>query len=292
MTSALEGVGLVLSNVAIFPAIYYAYYRGLFVEMAISISVFIASTSFHICQVDWFCWGVSLHALQITDHFVVYTAVFWFSLYWAGAAERTRAALTLGLMAVLLPVIITHLGSWIPLAAVAALTITMTLGIVVLVVYIKGRLLIAWKPMAIASVLLVAGVVLHVFGGDFENGNQKYPVAHSVWHALSMLSLLFVLKVPFKDVSITHDLCTDGDHSRTDVKDNVKDSVRDNVKDSVKDNVRDSVGDKSKNVVTPGAQLNNYYTKKERRERRRDLAKGNDITHTFIDMAALEEDMI
>lgn len=189
---------LVLSNVALLPAIFYAYFRRLFVETTLLVAVLVASTAFHFCQVGWFCFGVDLHALQITDHFMVYTALVWFSLYFAGAAERTRMAITIGTMAVMLPVILTFIGSWLSGGIIISIVLVLTVIVLTYVVLMHGGPPVAWSAFVVAMVLLALGVFLHVFGGDFGPKNWKYPVAHSVWHVMAMLSLYYIIGIPFR----------------------------------------------------------------------------------------------
>jgi hypothetical protein len=206
---------LVLSNVAIFPAIFYAYVRQLFAETALLLAVLAASTAFHLCQVEWFCFGVALHALQVTDHFMVYTALVWFSLYFAGAAERTRTAITIATMAIMLPVILTFIGSWLSGGIIVAITLVLSVVVLTYAIHVYGGPPVAWGAFVVAMGLLAAGVFLHVFGGDFGPDNWKYPVAHSVWHVLSMLALYYVLGVPYRDDNALRNAhYTVGDHVR------------------------------------------------------------------------------
>ncbi len=172
-------LALVLSHVALFPAILYSYWRRLFVETALLIAVLVASTAFHVCQVGWFCFGLDLHALQLSDHFMVYTALLWFALYFAGAAERARTAITIAAMAIVLPVIATFIGSW-----------------------MSGAIIVA-------MVLVLATLVL--VGGYFAHGGP--PIA---WGSLlfAMLSLFYILDIPYKDESMAHTWITVGDRAR------------------------------------------------------------------------------
>ena len=190
-------IALVLSNLAIVPAIWLAYRKMLYVETTILLVVMAASTVFHVCQVGWFCFGVEPHALQITDHFAVYTALIWFSLYWVGAAERTRTALTIATMILALPVIITFIGTLVSGAFVIALAIVITLSALACIVSANGGLVINCGAFAATVILLGLGVVLHVVGGDFGGDNWKYPIAHTLWHVFAMVALFFVVAIPY-----------------------------------------------------------------------------------------------
>lgn len=207
-------LALVLSHVALFPAILYAYWRRLFVETSLLIAVLVASVAFHVCQVGWFCFGLDLHALQLTDHFMVYTALLWFSLYFVGAAERVRTAVTIAAMAIVLPVIATFIGSWMSGAIIVALVLVIATLVLLGVYFAHGGPPIAWASLLVAMVLLGAGVVLHVIGGDFGPDNWKYPVAHSLWHVLAMLALFYILDVPYKGESMAHTWITVGDRTK------------------------------------------------------------------------------
>jgi hypothetical protein len=176
--------------------------------------VFLASSAFHICQVGWFCFGLQLHALQLTDHFMVYTALLWFSLYFAGTPERVRMSITLSTMAVTLPVIASFIGSWLSGAIVVAITLVVTSLMFIIVFVLRGGPRVAWPSLLVALLLLAIGVVLHVVGGDYGPDNWVYPAAHSVWHIMAMLSLFWIIDIPYKDNDLSHAWCSIGDHSR------------------------------------------------------------------------------
>ena len=190
---------LVLSNVAIVPAILYAHIRHLIPEMALLTAVLAASTAFHMCQVEWFCFGVELRELQIVDHFMVYTALVWFSLYFAGVAERPRTGITIGVAPVMLVAIVHFIGTLMDGAIIVALVLVLTVLALTYAFYARGGPPVAWGALVVSMGLLAAGVFLHVFGGDFGPSNVKYPVAHSIWHILSMLALYYVIGIPYRD---------------------------------------------------------------------------------------------
>lgn len=207
-------VALVLSNLAVVPAGVLAYWRGYVVELTILVLSFTISTAFHMCQVGWFCFGLELHGLQLGDHFMVYWALVWFSLYWVGAAERLRMALTIAAMGVSLPVIATFIGTWIPGAFVVGVTIVLALIVLAIALKLYGGPPVNWKAFAAALVLLGVGVFLHVMGGDFGSENWKYPIAHSLWHMFAYFALYFILAIPFKDLSKGHAWYSVSDHAR------------------------------------------------------------------------------
>jgi hypothetical protein len=190
---------LVVSNLAIAPAIVYAFALRLIPETALLVSVFVASTAFHVCQVGWFCFGVGVRDLQVADHFMVYTALVWFTLYFCGVAERPRTGITIGLFPLLIVVIGHFTGTMVDGAVVVALTVAIALVALTCAFHNYGGLPIEWGAFAVATSLLAAGVFLHVYGGDFgDDDNAYYPIAHSVWHVLSMLSLFYILGIPFR----------------------------------------------------------------------------------------------
>lgn len=190
---------LVFSNVAILPAVIYAHILHLIAETALLVAVFAASTAFHMCQVEWFCFGVELRELQIVDHFMVYTALVWFSLYFCGVAERPRTGITVVLFPVLLVVIIHFLGSMMDGAIVVAITVAFAFAALTYAFFVYGGIPIEWSAFVVATSLLGMGVFLHIFGGDYGDDNIFYPIAHSVWHILSMLSLFWILGIPYRD---------------------------------------------------------------------------------------------
>jgi hypothetical protein len=199
--SAAAAVGLVLSNLFLGPAIGYAWVRRLAVETAVLIAVFVASTTFHTCQVGWFCWGVTLPALQLTDHFTVYAAIVYFSLYFVGTRQRERTAVTVAVIPVLLPVIASYLDSIVSGVVVIAIAAVVALVAAVVILWSQGVIFMDARSVLVAVVLLAAGVVFHVVGGDFGE-DSDYPWAHTAWHVLAMLALLFVLDIPYEETSV------------------------------------------------------------------------------------------
>jgi len=201
MSGLAGSLGLVLTNAAILPALVYTFVRHLYIESAILLAVFVASSAFHICQVGWFCFGVTLSSLQLTDHFIVYTALVYFSLYLVQAPLEARAALTLGVQAFLLPVIAAYLTTTFANIFAVALVAAVALAALAFVLTLGGKVRFDPRSVMLAVMLLAGGVVLHVTGGDFGDDNHAYPAAHSVWHVLAMVSLYFVVDSPYGDTA-------------------------------------------------------------------------------------------
>jgi len=193
---------LVFSHLAAIPALIYLVWRGLIVETTVLATAVVVSTLYHLCQVGWVCFGLDLHALQVSDHFMVFFALVWFLLYAAGSTERIRAAVTIAVMGISLPFIISNLDSWVGGAVVTGVAIVAFIATFIAYASVRKAIQVEWRAFAVSLFLILAGVVLHVYGGDYGPLNTIYPVAHSVWHVLAFLSLYYIVMIPFTSTSI------------------------------------------------------------------------------------------
>lgn len=199
--STVTALALVFSHLAAIPALILLGYKKLVVDVVVLGTAVLISTLYHLCQVEWACFGLDVHALQIADHFMVFFALVWFLLYAAGASERIRTAVTIAIMGVSLPIIISKLDTWI------AGGIVIGLGVLAFVItffaYAKSRgyYNIEWHMFFLALALIGGGVVLHIYAGDFGPDNTAYPVAHTVWHVLAFVSLYYIVWIPHVDAS-------------------------------------------------------------------------------------------
>jgi len=192
---------LVLSHIAAVPALIFLVYKQLIAETAVLATAVWASTAFHMCQVEWFCFGMTVESLQIGDHFMVFFALIWFLLYASGTTERVRVALSVAIMGVSLPIIISNMETYV--AGVIVVGIAVAAFLVTLVIYscIRGTIRIEWRSFAVALVLIGLGTALHVFGGDFGDAAGYYPTAHTVWHVLAFFAIYYTAMVPFVQTS-------------------------------------------------------------------------------------------
>jgi hypothetical protein len=165
-------------------------------ETVLLATTVLISTLYHICQVEWACFGMDLRALQISDHVMVFFALIWFLLYAAGSTERVRTAVSIALIGVLLPVIISHLDTWIAGIVVTSIAVVAFVCTFVWYASVRKAVYVEWRAFAVAIVLIMAGVSIHVFAGDFGPDNTLYPIAHTVWHVLAFVSLYYIAAIP------------------------------------------------------------------------------------------------
>lgn len=200
MVSLATQYGLVLSNAAAFAPLMYAWRRRRLPEATLVLAALVASTMFHMCQEGWTCFGMPLQALQIADHFFVYTVVAWFGMYALSIPLRARITVAFVAQAFMLPLIVSFLHKeWVG-AAIVAFSFAVTLVVFAIIVRARGMPYLTVSSLVIAVITVAAGMVLHVLGGDFGEANgANYPLYHTVWHVLAFLALLFVLDVPYPD---------------------------------------------------------------------------------------------
>jgi hypothetical protein len=196
------GAALVLSHLAALPALIYLGVRQRLNETVILSITVLTSVLYHMCQVEWACFGLDLHALQISDHFMVFFSLIWFLLYAAGSSERVRTAVSIAVMGVSLPVIISHIDTW--FAGIAVTSLAVLAFVVTFAAYARVRkgVRVEWRAFTLSIVLISVGVSIHVFAGDFGPDNTVYPIAHTVWHVLAFLSLYYIAMIPFVHTSV------------------------------------------------------------------------------------------
>lgn len=124
---------------------------------------------------------------------MVYVALIWFAMYFADIPERTRAAVTFFLLPVLLLLVSKHLNEMIVTIVVVSIVVLMIILGVEYAWFSRGIFEVQWSALLVSVLFLAAGVVLHLVGGDYKNGEGIYPLYHSFWHVLAMISLFFIL---------------------------------------------------------------------------------------------------
>lgn len=186
-TSAVAGLALILSNLALVPAIIYAAYKQYVTELVFLVLLFTSSTTYHICQADFGC-VFTMRALQTTDHFMVYSTLVWITLFFLRLPLVTRICLLIIAQVPLLPALVDFLDNWwIAVALVGYLVLIGIISMVVMKRFPTTNLI----DFYVAVLLLGVGFFLHVFAGT--PGSENYGTLHTVWHVLAMLALFFVL---------------------------------------------------------------------------------------------------
>lgn len=181
------GIFLILSNLAILPAVLYTLKKGLYIDSSILIIVFIISSTYHTCQSGFFCI-VQFDSLQKVDHFFVYQAFIWISLYIVNVPINHRIVLLLFFHMLLLPFTLQYIGSW-WLAGITFGGIALTCIITLSFFYWEQPILSKFDFM-FAMTLLGSGFYLHVIGG--APGQSNYWLWHALWHMFAMFAVLFV----------------------------------------------------------------------------------------------------
>lgn len=197
----VAAAALVLSHLAALPALIFLGVKDQFVDAVVLGTAVAISTLYHLCQVGWVCFGLDVHSLQIADHFMVFFALVWFLLYAAGATERIRTAVTVAVMGVSLPIIISKLDTWIASGVVVGLGVLAFVITFFAYAFKRGYYRVEWTMFVLALALIGSGVVLHIYAGDFGPDNNTYPVAHTVWHVLAFVSLYYIVWIPHVDTS-------------------------------------------------------------------------------------------
>jgi hypothetical protein len=179
----------VLSNLALLPAVAVSFYYQLFAEAIVLIVLLFVSSVYHLCQSGFVCF-YSFAALQISDHFYVYSTLVWITLYFVGVNLQIRFIFFFIIQAALLPAVIVYMHSWI-LAGVLIASLVI-IALVILGFFVKDFPSIDLLDIFVVFLLLGGGFSLHVYAGD--PGTSKYATSHSIWHVLSMLSIFFVIE--------------------------------------------------------------------------------------------------
>lgn len=141
----------------------------------------------------------SFFALQVADHFYVYSTLIWITLYFIGVNLQIRFIFFFVIQAALLPAVMIYMHSWILTGVLVASLVV--LALVVLGFFVKNFPVVDWFDIMVVFLLLGGGFGLHVYAGD--PGTSKYATSHSMWHVLSMLSIFFVIEAKAGNSMVT-----------------------------------------------------------------------------------------
>lgn len=184
-----EGIFLVLSNLAILPALLYSIQYKLIPELTILFIVFVISSFYHLCQTEFYCIIPDFKTHQTADHFFVFTALIWVILYAFAIPLKYRISLTFIFQAlILLPLIFYVNLDWLS-ALFIGFIITILIFIFALITQQFPKFNI--YNFLIVFILITVGLILHVIGGD--TSSSFYSWTHSAWHIFSMLAIYFAL---------------------------------------------------------------------------------------------------
>jgi hypothetical protein len=185
-----DGIALILTNLALIPAIVLAIVYRLFPEVVVMTVLMFTSSMYHICQSGFYCIYL-FDSLQVSDHFYVYSTLIWMTFWFVGLKLKFRFILFFIIQSALLPAIISYLHSWLLTGILIAALVVIVL--LILSISFENFPKLDWLDVLVVIGLLGGGFYLHVYAG--EPGSQTYPVAHSIWHVLSMISLFFVIEI-------------------------------------------------------------------------------------------------
>jgi hypothetical protein len=195
-----DGLFLVLSNLVVLPAFFYAIILGQIPEAFILGIVGLVSFFYHLCQAGFYCIVTNIYGtgedflvLQYADEFFVFLALIWFIAYWFKFNTRT----------VLLEMTISFIFIAIAIVFVALISgssnfIFYEIGLIVLALVasfiwmlIWRRRRMGWEGLGIALGFVITGLILFYVAGD--PGDSNYDLVHGVWHILLFIAAFFIL---------------------------------------------------------------------------------------------------
>lgn len=204
MTTPAGAAALVLSHLAAVPAAVFLVRRHAWTTLTVLSVAVIISTTYHMCQVGWMCFGSTPAAFQISDHFTVYFSITWFLLWGSGAPERVVMSATIAITGLALPLIVSDPDNW--LSGIIVISAAAFGFLICYSIYtrIRGESTVNWLPLVAALIMIGAGSVFHVMAGDFGEGNTLYPIAHTIWHVFALIALYFAAMVRYWGPSVVH----------------------------------------------------------------------------------------
>ncbi len=193
-----------LSNLALLPAILYARRLGLVPEAAILGAVLVVSSAYHLCQAGFVCiLDIDFVTFQRHDHFTVYAALVWMTLYLVGISLPHRFAIFIWIQVLLFPLVTEFMSAW--WASGLVVGVTVVVAVILLVLVVRGFPNFNIPAVVAAVVLVAVGFALHVAGGDptppgettgadgSDLTNHPYAWLHSAWHIFVMIALYYVI---------------------------------------------------------------------------------------------------
>lgn len=195
----LECLALLLSNLALVPAIYLAFHYKLIPEASLMLVVFIASVVYHLCQVNFVCiLGLKFATLQFMDNFFVYSLLTWIILYFIGLNLKERFSIFVWFQIFVFPLILEFVNTW----WLAALFIIFLVFVVLFLILLVLRKMPRFHHgvFAVGLLLVIVGFGFHIIGGEPSQPKntvtpeaEHYAIYHSIWHILVMLGIYFAI---------------------------------------------------------------------------------------------------
>ena len=192
---------LILSNIAILPAIFYAWTRRLYPEAGLLTSVGINSFLYHSCQGNFFCivrdtciGETKYTTLQNSDEFHVNITIIWFIMFFLSIPRNVA----IGVVFLISPIFLISISTQGP-NLLFILIGTIAISGVFTAIYsflLYRKLKFSYVSAILAFILLVSGFTIFYIGGD-PNQLSNYNVYHSTWHILLMTAVFFVLDIRY-----------------------------------------------------------------------------------------------
>ncbi|KKM01734.1 hypothetical protein LCGC14_1791470 [marine sediment metagenome] len=232
--AVIEGVALVLSNLAIVPAIVKALWLQQIPEAAVLSVVLVVSSVYHVCQAGFACvLDIEFETLQLADHFFVFSALMWIVLLFVGIELEFRVALFVWLQLLLLPLLLEFMrNEWFGPVAIGVVVV---LVVLLLALVVRGVPHFNRTNMLIAAVLLAVGFALHLLAGDplpptraADGGDgepelvsqPRYSWFHVPWHVFAMAAVYFALDLHQRKGWVSRSVRRLSHHHRNDDDDN------------------------------------------------------------------------
>jgi hypothetical protein len=187
-TDLFAGLALIVSNIALFPVIALASYKKVYTLACFFSCLFCASSIYHVCQANFYCF-TTFHNHQVIDHFFVYSTFIWTLFYFLKMSLELSICILIVFQLILILCIMKWIESW----ALAGIIMGTLLILTIVILLIYGPPKFDKIDLICALILIGIGFFLHVWAGD--PGDSRYPFSHSLWHVLAMLSGYFVIEI-------------------------------------------------------------------------------------------------
>ncbi len=195
----VECLFLLLSNLALLPAIVLSFRYRLIPETSLMLVVFVASVLYHLCQVNFVCiLDLQFKTLQFMDNFFVYSLLTWIILYFIGLNLADRFSIFIWFQILVFPLVLEFMNTWWLAALIIIFLIFVILFIILLIIRKLPRF--HYGIFGVGMLLVLVGFGFHIIGGEptqpkgeITPEGQHYAIYHSIWHILVMLGVYFAI---------------------------------------------------------------------------------------------------
>jgi len=183
-------VWLLISNVALIPAIIAAIKLGLWLEAGHGVKMLFSSFFYHLCDSGIQCFGFRFRSWQVLDFSSAFETVFLVGLV-LGKLHRAKIFLYVVFSQVILLLVLE--GATNDINIKVAVSASLLVFALAHLVYF-GRYLhtLDW-PDAVAAGFLAAGALI-VRVNEGGSNSKRYDIWHGIWHVLLFLAFYFVVE--------------------------------------------------------------------------------------------------